>query len=313
MDKVDPTPPGRDFARPMQVVVNARAVQKLAERGWLDRLATEPGAEILLTEAPDDARRFARRALADGCRTLLVAGGDGTVNQVVDGLGGDALQLVIGIIPIGTGNDLAATLGIPEEPAKAVETLRGADAVDVDAIELSWADGRRVAVNACTAGFSALVDDNLDADVKELLGGLAYLLSAGRTLPALEPHRVRLTIDGVEEPGDELYNVIVANGRTIGGGVRVAPSARLDDGLLDLLLVPALPLAQLALVVPRIALGEHLDDERVVARQVRRVELDADPPMRLTADGEVVGTTPAKIRVLPRAVRVLASRGWSGE
>ena len=290
---------------PVRAIVNSVAAARLRDERWIDQLEHDLGAGILRTEGPGDAPELTRTAVDEGCRTLLVAGGDGSVNEVVNALGDDARHVLLGIIPIGTGNDLATALGMPAKPEQAVEALQRAHTTWLDTVQTTWTSGSRLAVNACTAGFSALVDDNLDPRRKELLGGLAYMLSAGATLPELESHRLQLRADD-EELAHAVYNVVVANGPTIGGGVRVAPAARLDDGWLELLVVPALPLTQLALVVPKIAMGDHLDDQRLITRRVRTVELDADPAMRVTVDGEVVGSTPASLEVRPRSIQVLA-------
>lgn len=296
---------GRRRGGPARAIVNGASAEKLRDVDWLDALRTTFGIEPTMTRGPEDAIDLARAAAAAGCPLLLVAGGDGTVNQVVNGLGPRAGGTALGIIPIGTGNDLATALGVPGDPGEAVLALADAATVTLDLIRVAWDGGERLAANACTAGFSARVDENLSDRSKELLGGLAYMLSAGASLPELEPHRLVAEVDG-ETLEAEAFNVVVANGPTLGGGVRVAPEARLDDGSLELLVVPRLPLAQLALLVPRIVLGEHLGDERLILRSVKRIVLRADPPMRLTADGDVVGETPASLEVVPGALTVLS-------
>ena len=159
----------------VKAVVNSVAAERLRDDHWLERLERDLGVGILRTEGPGDAPSLTRAALADGCRTLLVAGGDGSVNEVVNALGDDARHVLLGIIPIGTGNDLATALGMPTDPEEAIDALKRARGKWIDTVQVSWKDGGRLAVNACTAGFSALVDDNLDPRRKELLGGLAYL------------------------------------------------------------------------------------------------------------------------------------------
>jgi diacylglycerol kinase (ATP) len=198
---------------------------------------------------------------------------------------------------------LARTLALPEDPLQAAAEISRNRAIPSDVIRLQSGGEERYALNAVTAGFSALVDEALEPRSKELLGRVSFLLTAGRALPELETHRLRLTVDNGDERRFEAVNLVLANGRTVGGGVPVAVNARLDDGLLRLLVVPAMPVAALAAAMARL-MAEGADGvEGLHTETVRRIRFDSEPEMQLTADGEVLGTTPAEANVLPNALR----------
>jgi len=130
------------------------------------------------------------------------------------------------------------------------------------------------------------------------------VLEGARTLPELQECRITLSLDD-ERLNLAAYNVMIANGRTIGGGTPVAPRARIDDGRLDVIVLPTLPLTQLVIAVPKILTGTHTEADGLIIRQAGRVHLQADPPMPLNLDGESAGQTPVEITVVPRALNVI--------
>jgi diacylglycerol kinase (ATP) len=217
------------------------------------------------------------------------------------------------VIPLGTGNDLAGALGLPEDPFRAIEELSWRQTITADVIRVRAAETERYALNAVTAGFSAVVDEVLETRSKELLGPLSYLVTAGRALPELEEHHLDLEVDDTAERSLEVFNLVLVNGRTIGGGVPVAPRARLDDGSLRLLLVPAMPLPRLALAIGRLLGQDPTEIEELETVTVTRTRLHAEPAMALTADGEVFSTTPAEVEVLPRALRCVVGQEYEPE
>ncbi len=274
----------------------------------LERLAALPGFTVCETGGPGEARRLAGQAVAAGCRRLVVAGGDGTLNEVLNGLAPDFGRAEVALLPAGTGNDLARTLGLPGDPDEAFEVLAAGRTRALDLVRLECGDGEsRYFVNASAGGFSGEVDERLDAATKSAWGPLSYLRSALAALPALEPYDSSLVLDpGTPEEErleSELFNLVVANGRFVAGGVPVAPEAEVDDGLLDLVAIRAAPVARLALLAPKVAVGQHLDDELVVHRKVRALEVRSRPAMPFNADGETGIETPLRYRVLPGAIR----------
>ncbi len=247
-----------------------------------------------------DARREAARAVAQGFGRVVAAGGDGTLGEVVDGLGG-GFDGTAGVLPLGTGNDFARSAGVPAEPDGAVAVLAAGRVAAVDVLEVAARGASSRVINAVTGGFSAVIDENLDDTAKEWLGPVAFLVSAGRSLPELRRYRVELTADGGAAETLDAYNIVVSNGRSVGGGVPVAPTALVDDGVAEVTVIPVLPVAELTALVGRLLVGG--DDDRLVRRRARRLRIDAQPATALTHDGEVRGTTPVSVAVRPRALR----------
>lgn len=262
------------------------------------------------TTSPGDAARLAREAVDEGCECIVAAGGDGTVNEVVNGVAPDFERVVIGVLPLGTGNDLVGSLHLSGDPEQALIDLAAGREAPVDLLRVEVDATVRYGVNALTAGFSAKVDDALEARTKELLGRLAFLVSAGITLPELEPYEVTLiSRDGGEERIDA-YNVIVCNGKTLGGGIPAAPDTVLDDGLADLIVIPVLPVAALSRAIRALVDPEVGHSEELLHRQVPCVMISASPPMGITLDGEIVEQTPCRVEVVRHAARFFVGRDY---
>jgi diacylglycerol kinase (ATP) len=262
--------------------------------------------DLSKTENVGDAERLAREAVSEGYRTIVAAGGDGTLHEVLNGASERLGEVRLGLLPVGTGNDLARSLAIPDDLGDAVEVLATGKVRTVDAYAVVSSGQRRLAVNGSAGGFSTKVDEKLSQAIKERLGAIAYVASAGRALPELERYDLRVLGDDGEWTEVEAYNFVVSNGCYIGGGIPVAPAADLGDGLLDLMIVPALPLTELAATMVQILRGTHLESSTLIQMRSRRIELDSRPELAFTVDGELWGRTPAVFEVIPGAVRVLA-------
>lgn len=277
--------------------------------------------DVVLRETAEagDAARFAREAIDDGFDRVVAAGGDGTLNEVLNGIAPRFDRIELALVPLGTGNDLARTLDLrrdmPDDLREAIEQAieGGARPLDVGVVRTGHEgegaiEGEpRYFMNMSAGGFSGEVDEKMEADVKATWGPLSYVRGAFEALSELEAYRTRLRI----EPGTEdeellrlaTVNVVVANARFVGGGVHVAPSAEPDDGLLDLVVIRAAPVARLSMLAPRVLVGQHLDEELILHRRVRRLEIRSEPPMPFNADGERIGRTPVAYEVLPGAIR----------
>lgn len=266
--------------------------------------------EIRETDRAGAARALARQAVEEGFERLVAAGGDGTLNEVLNGLAPDFDRVELGLVPTGTGNDLARTLGIPPDPEGAVAVLAAGAVRQLDVARLQTEAAERWFLNVSAGGFSGDLDEHVKAEIKEDWGPLSYVRTAFEALAELETYRVRLTL----EPGsseeetvrEAAVNVVIANGRYVAGGLHVAPTAAPDDGLLDVILIRAAPIARLSLLAPRVAVGAHLDHELVLHRRVRTLEVASEPEMPFNADGEPIGTTPIRYQLLPGTVRFLA-------
>jgi lipid kinase YegS len=226
-----------------------------------------------------DGERFAREAAARGVDAVVAVGGDGTVNEVLNGLR-DA-RVPLGIIPLGTANDFARQVGIPDDPDHAMDVILRRKPVRIDSAELN---GRRF-VNVSTGGLGAEATAETPAEAKAQLGALAYALTGVRKLADLSPHRARITGPGFAWDGDLLL-FAVANAPRTGGGVHIAPKARTTDGLLDVVIVEAMPRADFARLALRLKRGEHLDAEGVHYAQLPDVLIEAAAPLAVNVDGE---------------------------
>ena len=251
-----------------------------------------------------DPKQAARDALRRGAEVLVAVGGDGTVSAVGDALVGSTARLAV--VPAGTGNDLARTLGIPTDFAEAFALVESGVERLVDVIRAEPDDGPATYVlNVAAGGLSGQVDEALDGDQKQRWGPLAYLWCAVKVLPDLHPYRTELTLDDGEPFTVDAVNVVVANGRTVGGGWGVAPTAEIDDGFADVVVVRYAKALDLAGVAARLATGDALASPTVDHHRARTVRLRAEPGMPFNVDGELITRSGCTFTVLPRALRVL--------
>jgi diacylglycerol kinase (ATP) len=271
------------------------------------RLAQLPDVDVRLTSKPGSAARFAKTAIGKGRTIIVAAGGDGTLNEVINGIGEKFGEVRVGLLPLGTGNDFGRSLEMPVDLEVALEVIRAGETRPVDLVRVT-SDEVRYFVNVSAGGFSGLMNEKLTPEMKKTWGPLAYLRSAAAALPELRAYRTTLSLDNEESITMELYNVVVANGRYVAGGRLIAPEALIDDSLLDLILVPQRPAAEMALIVAQIALGTHLSSDAVVYRRARKVTVNSKPGMWFNVDGELVGNEPATFEIVPRALRFIAPK-----
>jgi len=284
---------------------NAGSLDEMtALRDALRRLGSHQTVE---TSAPGDAERAAEEAAKAGIPKIVAAGGDGTLNEVVNGLKDRREDVVVGIIPVGTGNDFARELGIEPGYEQAIDFLLQGATRSVDLLRLRNRDLSRLFVNTSAGGFTTIVDDKLTAESKDWLGALAFYVAGARALPELTEYRMTLKFDQNEPFEVNAYNVVVSNGSTIAGGIPVAPEASLDDGLMDILVIPSIPLAKLALTLPLVLTGRHVGNTDLIIQKARNFRVSSTPNFALNTDGEVIGEAPALYDVLPKGLKVIAN------
>ena len=256
-------------------------------------------SRIVVTTGPGHARELARSALAEGETCVVAVGGDGTVSEVAGSLAGTAACL--GIIAVGTGNDLARTLGLPRGRIdRALEVIGEKRTRQVDLGRV----GDRYFVSLLGVGFPAVVAAGANR-MRYLTGTAAFLLSVLRCIHRMRPASVRLLMDG-REMERECTSILVQNTPYTGGGLRIAPGARLDDGQLDVVVVDDIGRLDLVWNLPKVYSGRHLGHPRFSIFRCRTVEIDASPVLEKTLDGDAFGRTPVKAEICPRALTVIA-------
>ena len=236
---------------------------------------------------------------------MVAMGGDGMVGACAAGLAdaGPGARAALGVVPAGGGNDVARALGLPhDDPLAAAGLLPGLARRRID---LARADGRRW-LNVAGAGFDAEVNRLANQRLRRAPATLRYVGALLVKLAVERPSRFTLTLDGHAR---ELaaWLVVVANGRSYGGGMRVAPGARFDDGMLDVVVIGDLGKASFLATFPKVYSGRHVQHPMVAVHHARRVELAADRPRTVYADGEHAGELPMVFEVEPSALTVLAA------
>ncbi len=235
---------------------------------------------------------------AQGCELVVSAGGDGTLNCTINALRERLDGLTFGLIPMGTGNDLARTLGLADLDApEAAQRLVGAQVRDLDVGMASGVGAERLFVNACMGGFPVQVNQALTDDEKEKLGAAAFIWGGVKALTDLD--RSTVTLDGIRVP--HCVAVGVGNGKTCGGGIEVWPQADPGDGLLDGCALPAEGPTDLIKLGASLKLGDHRGLDGVTTVRGSTISVDADPVIEINVDGELIGLkTPASFELFTR-------------
>jgi len=273
-------------------------------RAHLDRirvLASKLGAGLCVSRKVSDLAEQARKAAEDGVERLLVAGGDGTMHYAVQGLAGTSCAL--GVIPLGSGNDLAGTLGIPPDLDVAVErAVKG----EIRRIDLARA-GETFCVGYAGVGFDSEVTRSAN-EMKILRGPLIYFYAVIHTLVTFVPPRMRVVYDGGEFDGRAMF-AVVNNLPRFGGGMRIAPEARIDDGLLDLVIVKEIPKSTLLSVFPKVYGGKHVGHPAVTLVRTRRAEITIDRALTMYGGGEpllpMAAGVPVVVEVVPGGLAIV--------
>ena len=267
-----------------------------------ERLSALQPARLFISEKPGEIENLARESVEAGFEQIVSAGGDGTLNEVVNGIAAAGGGIILALVPLGTGNDFARTLGVPIDIDDAIEHILRGQICEIDLVRVT-SDLVRYFVNVSSGGFSGLVDEKLTPEMKKTWGPLAYLRSAAAAFPQLRGYTTRVTLDDIEALELDLYNVIVANGRYVAGGIPVAPEADITDGLLDVILLPERGKADLVLLAAQILVGKHLTSDAIIFHRAKKIGIRSKPGMWFNVDGELIGNEPATFELLPKALR----------
>ena len=271
-------------------------------RGWR--------VEFRSTQSPENLAAEARRGAAEGHKRIFVLGGDGTFQALLNALAG-APDVVLGVIPAGGGNDLAAAIGLPQDPLLAADLLLEGQTAFLDAALARTADGKeRLYTGGGGVGLDAEAARYAGGVYRNLRGRPRYLLSAVRALMSFHPIRLRAFIgtDRQVEINANALLLVVLNTPSYGAGLRLAPDAQTDDGKLDLVLLEDLSFLEVLALLPSLARRGELRTARVQRFRVDRVRIETDRPCSFHGDGEILGNTPVEVAVVPSAVRILCPR-----
>jgi diacylglycerol kinase (ATP) len=306
---------------PLVVIANPRSGRGKVGKHLveIERILTDAGLSyrIVRTTRPGHATEAARDALDRGERYLVAAGGDGTVHEVLNGMiDGDqpvAADAVLGVVAAGSGCDFVRSFGLPGDAVEAARHLAGNGVRLIDVAKVTFQPGPSSSAGSDTAEvtryFANIAEAGLGGAVVDrtlrlpgFLGGAKYFAGFWLTLPGFGPRTVRLDADGQEFAG-RAFNVVVANCRFYGGGMQISPKSDPCDGALDVLVMTG-PKSDAFTTLPKVYRGTHLPHRHMVELRARRVRIEADPPLPIEADGEILGTTPATFEVIPQAIRV---------
>jgi YegS/Rv2252/BmrU family lipid kinase len=269
--------------------------------------------DIEFTRAPRDAERIAREGVRSGIERVIVAGGDGTLSEVVTGLLSAQLgdYAAIGLLPLGTASDFARGLGQPPDVDAVIERLAAGKTSRVDAGRITHRtdEGQEVTgyfANIASFGLSGVVDELVNRTTKIFGGRMSYMIGTLRGVARYRSDPVSISVDGELVFDGPLTVAAVANGPYFGGGMRIAPNARVDDGFFDWVIVPGMPRLSLLGKFPLLYSGSHVRDPQILQGRGRVIEArGVAGPIRLDVDGESLGALPARFEVLPGAITLI--------
>ena len=271
------------------------------------------------TTRQGDAARLAHSASSAGCSAVVAIGGDGTLFEVVNGVMGFARREVepdthspvaVGLVQAGRGSDFGRSVGIPSDVDTACERLLAGRTQRVDLGHVSYTSfsGKpraRYFINAAGMGFDAEVTVRANAAPKALGGTVPYLSSLLTTLIKYRNKRLVVRVDKGEAYQIKANSIVVGNGQYFGGGMKIAPDAQVSDGLFDIVMLGDFGKLDLVRNVPRVYDGSHINHPKVSVQRARQVEVSSPDKLLLQADGEVLGTAPARFTVIEGAIRLI--------
>lgn len=254
------------------------------------------------TTGEGDATREAAEAVRRGYDVIIAAGGDGTLNEVVNGMAGLENLPPLGIFPMGTTNDFARAMGIPK---------RWEDYCDLvienktRPIDIGKVNGRHF-INIAGGGSLTELTYEVPSKLKTMIGQLAYYMKGIEKVASLSPTELLIRADGHGVLEGEFMLFLIANSNSVGGFEKLAPDARIDDGLLDVIAVRKCNLAEFIRLLTMALRGDHFSDPRVVYFKTKRMEVTSPGLVQLNLDGELGGELPGVFEILPSHLRIFA-------
>lgn len=309
------------------VIVNPRSASGATRSNWsaiASDLRTHFGPfQVAFTKGPGDAIELAKRSALEGRELIIACGGDGTINEIANGILGSETDCELGIFPSGTGGDFRRTLGVPTEHREAARSLREGTSKRIDVGKVTFTDleggsASRYFLNVSSFGLAAAIIERVKGSrslnwlpLDTIRGRASFALSTLQEVVGIGTTNVRVRIDDREERPLSTVNFCVANARYFGGGMMIAPDAKINDGFLDVINIGDINTAKIILNAYTLYRGTHLDLPEVADTLAKRIEarpLNDGDEVHIEVDGELLGKLPAVYEVVPRALRVRAPR-----
>lgn len=309
--------------RNLQFIVNPRASNGRSGRIWRQQIekrlkGREVNYEVHMTTAPGHASEIAA-GLPAKAGAIISVGGDGTHGEVVSGLLKRRVAKktpTLGCLTLGTGGDFRKTLKMPEDPIEQLEVLladwnaknfRPIDIGRLDYVDHLGKKATRGFINIASFGIGGEVDDRVNKTTKMFGGFASFLYGALRATLSYKNKTVRLKVDGADLGELRVFNVAVANGCFFGGGMHIAPEAKPNDGLFDVVILGDMQLGEKVLFAPKLYQGAHLEAAKVRMLRGRKIEADSAETVLLDVDGEQPGRLPAVFSIEPEAINLLGA------
>jgi diacylglycerol kinase (ATP) len=295
-------------------LVNPASDNGTTERRWPQLANAAAGlglkGDALFSQRPGHLTELAQHAADGGADLLVVVGGDGSVNEVANGVA--QREVEIAVIARGTGWDFVRTYGIPRRIEEAVDVALNGATREIDlgrVLYRSWsgANEARWFANVASVGMSGAIAQRANETTKALGGRMSYLLATLSVFARWQVGDVRVSVDE-NVRGGRMHDVVVANGRYLAGGMMICPDAEPDDGLFDVLLIGDLTKRDLLLTLPKTYRGKHLPHPKAEVLRGKNVTVDAPSPLPVELDGEQPGTTPVRFELVPRALALRVPR-----
>jgi YegS/Rv2252/BmrU family lipid kinase len=290
-------------------LVNPASANGSTGRKWpvLARRAADLGlrGDALMSERPGHLTELAAEAVRAGAARLVVVGGDGTVHEVVNGVldAGAGTNVELAVLSRGTGTDFARSLGLPKKFDGAVRVALDGRLRTIDAGRAFFHRGQAWFANFAGAGISGAIARDANASSKALGGKASFMVSTVKVFARWKSAGVEAAVGGETRRG-QMFEIVAMNGPYAAGGMKIAPEASMDDGLLDCVLFGDVTKLDFVTTFPKIYGGRHLAHPKIELVRGATVSVEADPPLPVVLDGEQPGTTPARFEIVPGALRV---------
>lgn len=290
-------------------VINPTAGLGRARGIWQRLVAKHPelAQDAHITQKPGEGEALAAMAVSQGYDAVVAVGGDGTLHEVLNGALQSTSAPLIGLIPAGTGNDFARGVSLPRDPEQALSLSRNGHVHEID---IGLVNGRAF-INVAGFGFDAAVAQEVAARTgKGAAGAIPYLLAVFNQLKRFRPKELTIRADGELYKAPVLFGA-VGNGSTYGGGMRICPHARVDDGALDLCIGGDLGRVETILNLAKVFRGTHLSHPKCTYRKARHVVVEGDPSILVHADGQLIGRLPVTFEVRAKKIRFIMPQTFS--